>query len=107
MLKLLGKNIFTLLCSFLLFILSTVQCIYFLFVLQDAGNWGPQIPQRLGHILSDATPGVLMVIVVSTAKLTCLKRPLSKSPQIGFQDQLSLDAGQKYCRMLCNTFDFH
>ena len=31
---------------------------------------------------------------------TCLKRPLSKRPKIGFQDQLSLNAGQKYCRML-------
>ena len=31
---------------------------------------------------------------------TCLKRLLSKRPQIGFQDQLSLNAGQKYCRML-------
>ena len=30
----------------------------------------------------------------------CVKQPLSKSPQIGFQDQLSLNAGQKYCRML-------
>ena len=30
----------------------------------------------------------------------CLKRPLSKRPKIAFQDQLSLDAGQKYCRML-------
>ena len=29
-----------------------------------------------------------------------LKRPLSKRPKIGFQDQLSLNAGQKYCRML-------
>ena len=27
---------------------------------------------------------------------TCVKQP----PQIGFQDQLSLNAGQKYCRML-------
>ena len=26
--------------------------------------------------------------------------PLSKGPQIGFQDQLSLNAGQMYCRML-------
>ena len=25
---------------------------------------------------------------------------MSKLPQIGFQDQLSLNAGQKYCRML-------
>ena len=31
---------------------------------------------------------------------TCIKRPFSKRPKIGFQDQLSLNAGQKYCRML-------
>ena len=30
----------------------------------------------------------------------CLKRPLKKKTEIDFQDQLSLDAGQKYCRML-------
>ncbi|XP_059149350.1 uncharacterized protein LOC131936401 isoform X3 [Physella acuta] len=27
-------------------------------------NWGPMIPQRLGHILSDAIPGVLMFSLV-------------------------------------------
>ena len=31
---------------------------------------------------------------------TCVIRLLSKRPQIGFQDQLSLNAGQKYCKML-------
>ena len=31
---------------------------------------------------------------------TCVKRPLSKRPKIGFQDQLLLNAGPKYCRML-------
>ena len=31
---------------------------------------------------------------------TCVKQPLSKRPKIGFQDQLSFSAGQKYCRML-------
>ena len=31
---------------------------------------------------------------------TCVKQPLSKRPQIGFQDQLLLDAGLKYCKML-------
>ena len=31
---------------------------------------------------------------------TCLKRPISKQQKIGFQDQLSLNAGQKYCIML-------
>ena len=31
---------------------------------------------------------------------TCVKRTLSKRPKIGFHDQLSLNAGQNYCRML-------
>ena len=31
---------------------------------------------------------------------TCVKRTLSKRPKIGFEYQLSLNAGQKYCRML-------
>ena len=35
-----------------------------------------------------------------TYSKTCLKRPLSKRSKIGFQDQSSLNAGQKYCRML-------
>lgn len=28
-------------------------------------NWGPMIPQRLGHIMSDAVPGVLMFSLVN------------------------------------------
>ena len=32
--------------------------------------------------------------------ITCLKRPLKKKTKIVFQDRLSLNAGQKYCRML-------
>ena len=35
-----------------------------------------------------------------TYSKTCVKRPLSKRPKNGVQDQLSLNAGQKYCRML-------
>ena len=31
---------------------------------------------------------------------TCVKWPLSKRHKIDFQDRLSLNAGQKYCRML-------
>ena len=31
---------------------------------------------------------------------TCVKRPFTKRPKIGFQNQLSLNADQKYCRML-------
>ena len=39
----------------------------------------------------------LNIIIYSKA---CVKRPLSKRYKIGFQMQLSLNAGQKYCRML-------
>ena len=35
-----------------------------------------------------------------TIPAPCVKWPLSKRPQIDFQGQLSLNAGQKYCRML-------
>ena len=35
-----------------------------------------------------------------TYSKTCLKQSLMKRPKIGFKDQLSLNAGQKYCRML-------
>ena len=37
---------------------------------------------------------------------TCVKRPLSKRPKIGFQDQLSLslNAGQKYCSSILQYF---
>ena len=38
------------------------------------------------------------LVVVKYSK-TGLKRPLSKRPTIGFQDQLMLNEGQKYCRM--------
>ena len=36
---------------------------------------------------------------------TCLKWQLLKRPKIGFQDQLWLNAGQKYA--FCNTLDLH
>ena len=40
----------------------------------------------------------------ATQGLNCfactVKRPLSKRQKISFQDQLSLNVGQKYCRML-------
>ena len=39
-------------------------------------------------------------LVSLTNSKTCLKRPLIKNTKIGFQYQLSLNAGQKYCRIL-------
>ena len=48
---------------------------------------------------------ILTVIVTMLKKRyptvkTCVKQPLSKRPKIVFQDYLSLNAGQKYGRML-------
>ena len=43
--------------------------------------------------------GVDMLLISQYSK-TCVKQPLSKRPKIGFEDQISLNAGQKYCRML-------
>ena len=40
-----------------------------------------------------------MIMTLKVCSKTCVKRPLSKRRKIGFQDQLSLNAGQKYCRM--------
>ena len=31
---------------------------------------------------------------------SCLKRPLKRRSKVGFQDRLSLNTGQKYCRIL-------
>ena len=36
----------------------------------------------------------------------CVKRPLSKRPQTGFQDLLSLNTGQRYCRMLRSILQY-
>ena len=55
------------------------------------------------HILFYSVPGMILSPKLKTKRSfnmslyskTCVKRPLSKRLQIGFQDQLSLNAGQK------------
>ena len=42
----------------------------------------------------------VLILYLQNYRKTCVKLSLSKRPKIGFQDQLSLNAGQKYCRML-------
>ena len=37
--------------------------------------------------------------MLSTYSKTSLKRPLKKKAEIGFQDRVPLNAGQKFCRM--------
>ena len=43
--------------------------------------------------------GKFLIEFLTYSKI-CLKLPLSKRPKLGFQDQISLNTGQKYCRML-------
>ena len=49
--------------------------------------------------ISNQQPG-LLVKEEGKYRKTCVKQPLSKRQKTGFQDQLSLNARQKYCRML-------
>ena len=51
------------------------------------------------HTLSVLRTNQCNYIIIEYRK-TCEKQPLSKRPKISFQDQLLLNAGQKYCRML-------
>ena len=51
----------------------------------------------MGDIIFENDLPSLQIFIYSK---TCLKGPLKKRPKIVFQDQLSLNAGQKYCRML-------
>ena len=53
-------------------------------------------PGEMWYTASDA---IIFSILIGI-KQTCLKRPLSKRIKIGFQGQLSRNAGQKYYRML-------
>ena len=46
------------------------------------------------------TKSSALILLLLEYKKTCVKRSLSKRPKVGFQYQLSLNAGQKYCRML-------
>ena len=46
---------------------------------------------RGSNLLSDSSP---------TYSKTCVILPLSKRPKIGFQVQLLLNEGQRYCKML-------
>ena len=56
-------------------------------------------PKKLNQFQSLVQSKLLNFRIKHYSK-TCVKRLLSKRPQIGFQDQLLLNTGQKYCRML-------
>ena len=47
------------------------------------------------------SPDITIILLIPYMySKTCVKRPLSKRPKIGFQDQLSLNAGLTFCRIL-------
>ena len=57
---------------------------------------------RRFQIQKVAIPVIIVKKSLFLYSKTCVncKRPLSKRQKIGFQNQLSLNAGQEYCRML-------
>ena len=54
----------------------------------------------LGHFARQLVFQILEHLMQVKYSKTCVKRLLLKRPKICFQDQLSLNAGQKYCSML-------
>ena len=58
-------------------------------------KWMDNMDFFLQHMLR-----LVAVFLHSVYSKTFIKWPLSKRPKIGFQDQFSLNVGQKYCRML-------
>ena len=52
------------------------------------------------NCITAALKALIMTTLDDKYSKTCLKRSLKKKTKIGFQDRLSLNAGQKYCRML-------
>ena len=56
--------------------------------------------QRAAKIFASCADSSESSLVAQTQEEGTVKRTLSKRPQSGFQDQLSLNGGQKYCRML-------
>ena len=59
-----------------------------------------QIINTLSQYLEGTTKLTVSVYKNNQYSKTCLKRTLKTKTNIGFQDQLSLNVGQKYCRML-------
>ena len=56
--------------------------------------------QRMARPTQGQKNSFIPRLQVSKYSKTCVTQPLSKRLKIGFQDQISINAGQKYCRML-------
>ena len=63
----------------------------------------PTLPRKSGYtwlVHYQNYSYILSTVFLTIYSKTCVKRTLSQRQKIGFQDQLSPNAGQKYCRML-------
>ena len=87
----------------------TGGCFYLIYVPIGLNGFFSAISNAYISTFEPAHKTWVLIPYVEKYRKACVKRPLSKRPKIGFQDQLSLNAGQKYCRMgtFCNTFDYH
>ena len=76
-------------------------------------NYPEYFHLHMVHIVRKPVFGICNQVILkfNMHSKTCVKWQLSKIKQIGFQGQLLLNAGQKYCKMLqgafCNTFHLH
>ena len=73
-------------------------CVHIILV-KGEGSWGQPSEKQTELGFQMMTPKNWANQNMNVSK-TCVMRPLSKIQKIDFQDQVSLNADQKYCRML-------
>ena len=82
------------LCLFLTASLVGLQSL----VVASPGHAG--LAFQLHQVRARQTHFYIRFTVIQYRNPVTVKQLISKGPKIGFSDQLSLNAGQKYCRML-------
>ena len=92
-------------------------------LIRIANNEGPDQTAPSGAVCSGSSLFAQPLLLISNSNFislrvkvfiyskTCVKRPLSKRPKIGFQDQFHLmqvkSIAECFKRTFCNTFDLH
>ena len=84
---------------------STIDCflslgIYISLVLVQPRKTRPCLTERLLMGCKESNQTNKQTNSLGIYSKTCHKQPLKKKTKFGLQDRLSLNAGQKYCRML-------
>ena len=79
---------------------SEVMLLFFFAIFLCLSSYGPLYTRKDRVLFKQKKMCHFFSFLHKKYSKTCLRRPLKEKTKIGFQDRLSLNAGQKYCRML-------